>query len=56
VDPVLFSALIVKVGIPLAEELMKLVNAGGKVTPEMWDALKLKNAISGESLIPQRPT
>ena len=55
-DPTIWVALILKVGIPLAEQILAMVHAGDKVTPENWAALKAKNAIKGEALIPQRPS
>jgi len=56
VEAALFVTLIKEVGVPLAEELLKLVSTNGQVTPETWDALKKKNATPGEVLIPPRPT
>ena len=53
-DPATWIALILKVGVPLAEQLLAMAHAGEKVTPESWSALKAQNAIAWEALTPMR--
>ena len=40
--PLLIAQLIVAVGLPLADQIIKWCQAGTTVTPQMWDDLKKK--------------
>ena len=54
-DWMVIAELIARYGVPFVEKL--LANAQNKtpVTLAEWDALKVKIAIPGEVLIPERP-
>jgi hypothetical protein len=54
-EAALFAALIEKVGLPLAEDLLKLASKGGQVSYDEWIGLKKKNATPFDDLVPPRP-